>query len=144
MERGFSINKETSDDNLSERSLMARRLIIDAVNQVEEISQFLMTKELLSYASSARKKYYEYRAQEKAAAKEKENLRKIKSDDDKRAERKAKCARLAEDIRSLQAAADSKALEEEKQGSMQLVMHSNALRRKAEAKKEEMKKLHVE
>ena len=141
VERGFSINKETATDNLSEKSLMARRLIIDAVNQVGDITLFPLTKELLSCASSARKKYYEYRVKEKADEKEKENMRKRKLDDAQQAEKKAKCARLAEDIKNLEAAADSKAMEAEKEENMHILIQSNALRRKAMEKKEEMKKM---
>ena len=82
MKRSFSINKQTSSDNLKDKSLMARRLIIDAVNQVGEVIRFPLTKKLLSYASSARKKYYHYREKEKGSWKRRRKCEKEKADEE--------------------------------------------------------------
>lgn len=102
--RDFSVNKETSNDNLSEKSLMVLWLIIDGVNKVDDIPLFPFTNELLSHASSVRKKYYKYRTKEKTSLSE------------------GKCSRLAEDIHKFEAVADSKDLEAGKQDSIQMLM----------------------
>ena len=93
---------------------MARRLIIDAVNQVGEVIRFPLTKKLLSYASSARKKYYHYREKEKGSWKRRRKCEKEKADEEEQAQMKAKRTRLAENIRNLETAADNKSLEAEK------------------------------
>lgn len=65
VKENFSINKETSIDNLSEECLMAHRQIVDAVRQVCEITRFPLSKKLLSYASSFQKNCCEHSTKEK-------------------------------------------------------------------------------
>lgn len=138
VERGFSVNKEVTADNLSKKSLIARRLICDELKKYESPSQFPLTKEVLTYASAARRKYDEYLDQQRKIA-EKRKL------EDEVAEQQvllqAKRRKLNEDIEGLENSANKKAVDAETQENFQLLMESNALRKKATEKKAELKTL---
>lgn len=60
VERGFSVHKQTTDENLMKESLKARRLILQAVREAGDAAKVVVDKEMLSYASSARAKYQNY------------------------------------------------------------------------------------
>ncbi|KAK3788927.1 hypothetical protein RRG08_010176 [Elysia crispata] len=47
VERGFSINKECSDVNLSEKSLVARRQIKDHFNSIGDLKNMVISKSCL-------------------------------------------------------------------------------------------------
>mgnify|MGYP003471112127 FL=1 len=60
VERGFSVNKNVTTENLSKESLIAQRLIIDNIRRVGGPHKIVITKGLLAFASSARQKYWQY------------------------------------------------------------------------------------
>ena len=60
VEREFSINKEVSEVNLSENSLVARRVIKDYLNHVGGIRDVVITKELLQSSQHARQVYHSF------------------------------------------------------------------------------------
>jgi hypothetical protein len=141
VERGFTVNRETIVENLKKRSLVGRRLILDAVRKAGGPTKLPITKELLTYCSSARKKYQDYldeersnKEKEKASAKRKAAKQDI---DDLKAKRKC----LEKDRDHLEKSANQKAEEAEKKMNLPLLTESNALRRRAREKAEEMKKL---
>ena len=47
VERGFSVNKETSVDNISPRTVIAKRVVCDHINAVGGLLKVALTKELL-------------------------------------------------------------------------------------------------
>ena len=53
VERGFSVNKNVTTENLSKESLIAQRLIIDNIRRVGGPHKIVITKGLLAFASSA-------------------------------------------------------------------------------------------
>ena len=57
VERGFSVNKETSVDNVSPRTVIAKRVVCDHINAVGGVLKVALTKELLHSASLSRRKY---------------------------------------------------------------------------------------
>ena len=54
VERGFSVNKEVTIENLSEQLLVAQRTIVDHVRSVGGVLNVNYSKELLLSASGAR------------------------------------------------------------------------------------------
>ena len=65
MERGFSINKEVSVQNMSAQTLVAQRAIKDYLISVGGVTNVPMSKELLLSASSARQRYHRHLDEEK-------------------------------------------------------------------------------
>lgn len=57
VERGFSVNKKTSVDNVSPRTVIAKRVVCDHINAVGGVLKVALTKELLHSASLSRRKY---------------------------------------------------------------------------------------
>lgn len=141
VERGFSINKETIVENLKKRSVVARRLIIDAVRKAGGPTKLPITKELLCYASNARKMYHAYLETERAATERAKVAEKRKAEIQEIEDLKVKRQRLQKDVDFLEKSANEKADEAEKKGCLPLLTQSNALRRGAREKKEEMAKL---
>lgn len=60
VERGFSINKEVSEVNLSENNLIAQRVIKDYITCIGGLQGVVITKELLQSAQHARQTYHTY------------------------------------------------------------------------------------
>ena len=62
-ERGFSINKEVLDTNMSEKTIVAQRMICDSVNKElsiegsKDVSKIKIDKEMLRYCSKASSAY---------------------------------------------------------------------------------------
>ena len=70
IERGFSVNKDVSVENILEHNLIARCIIKDHVTFVGGLANVLVDKDLLDYVSHARKHYHahlEIQQSEKAA-----------------------------------------------------------------------------
>ena len=65
-ERGFSINKEVLDTNMSEKTIVAQRMICDSVNKElsiegsKDVSKIKIDKEMLRYCSKASSAYKVY------------------------------------------------------------------------------------
>ena len=60
VERGLSINKKISVENMTEQSLIAQRVIKDHLINVGGVTKVSLSKELLASASSARQSYQTY------------------------------------------------------------------------------------
>ena len=52
-ERGFSINKLTSSDNMDDDTLIAQRLIYDAIKKLGDVAEIQISKELRKSCKSA-------------------------------------------------------------------------------------------
>ena len=78
VERGFSVNKETIADNVSQKTLVGRRVICDHVCTVGGVLNVSITKELMQSVSSSRKKYEQHLKQNKQEKKTKERDQKRK------------------------------------------------------------------
>ena len=143
VERGFSIHKQTTVENLKKESLVARWLIHQAVRKAGRPTCVSLTKELLSHTSSARSKYEQHlgdRKRQKAA--ENQALKrkvKVKEVDDL----KTKRSRLETDVASMEISAEKKALDTEKYGRLALLAESNAIRRSVKDKMTAVKELEM-
>ena len=60
VERGFLVNKETSVDNISPRTVIAKRVVCDHINAVGGVLKVALAKELLQSASLSRRKYEQH------------------------------------------------------------------------------------
>ena len=57
VERSFSVNKEVSEQNMSEQTLVARRMIKDHICSVGGLTNVIVTQDLLNSAQGSRQKY---------------------------------------------------------------------------------------
>ena len=60
VERSFSVNKDVSEQNISEHNLVARRIVKDHIHHVGGLRGVVITKELLNSAQSGRQRYHAY------------------------------------------------------------------------------------
>ena len=144
VERGFSVNKEVMVDNLSQRSLIAQRVIHDHVRTQGGILNVSITKELLLSAGSAYQKYSMYLESLKAEKAAKVINDKKRSITDDVSEMKAKRRRMQQDISVLVKEADTLADKAETTGRLLLITKSNSLRRTAKEKGEALTQLDTE
>lgn len=131
VERGFSVHKQTTVENLSKEGLTARRIVIQAVRHAGGAENITVGKEMLSFASSARAQYQTYLDAKKKEAELEQASQKRKAEDEELAGLKSKRQRLINDSRSLQASADRLAVEAAEQKKMSLLLESNAIRKRA-------------
>ena len=129
VERGFSINKDICDVNMIQNSIIAHRIICDAVR--EDASSCIITNEMLRYHRAARMKYDHYLAEERMqAAKSEKQLEAEKLKEEMCAEKKMhpKWEAAAQRLRQ---EADSLAERAEKERKLTLLTDSNETRKRA-------------
>ena len=142
VERGFSVNKVTMVDNLTEHTLIAKRVVKDHVMQVGKISDIAITPALLAAAAAGRKRYQLYLdKQKKMAVAEIGEKRKA---NDELVGLKAKKKRVEGTIEALNSSADAYAEEAESTGRIELIAQSNSHRRSAAEKTKELKAINSE
>ena len=141
VERGFSINKEVETVNLSEKNLVAQRVICDYVSYFGGVINVPLTKELIASVASARSRYELYLDAERKKKLSEEQSRKRKSVLEDTEDLKTKKKRLKSDIDNLIVKADKLAEDAEKKGQITLVTQSNCLRKRSKEKEEELKKV---
>ena len=144
IERGFSVNKEASSDNISQLSLVARRQIINHVRKVGGVKNVPITHGLIMSASSARKKYFQQLEDQRKEQEQAEVNRKRKAQEEKLSELKEKKRRIEKDIDHLIVEADRLAEQAEMKGALRLLTQSNALRSKSKEKKTELSRVTLE
>ncbi|XP_062554102.1 uncharacterized protein LOC134219395 [Armigeres subalbatus] len=79
LERGFSVNKDCLIVNQEEESLVAQRIVYDAVANVGNVKDVVITKKLIQYTKNAHQRYQEAldkkKKEEDDSAKEKQRKR---------------------------------------------------------------------
>lgn len=135
VERGFSINKELTVENLAKESLVARRQIVQGVKKAGGVHCVPITKELLLSASSARSRYQQHLEDAKQADAAAKRGEKRKDLENNIKELETKKARIEKDIQHLQAKADKLSEDAEAKGDLTLLTEANALRKKAKDKR---------
>lgn len=138
VERGFSVHKQTTAQNIKKHSLIARRLIIQAVRKAGGPTRVPLTTSLLSYAGNSRAKYEEYLEEEKKKEENKKAAQKRKAELEEVEQMRKKARQMEKDINSLRQSADSKAEEAERSQKLEILTESNALRKRAKEKEEEL------
>ncbi|KAK6972356.1 Protein FAM135B, partial [Biomphalaria glabrata] len=139
VERGFSVNKETSEINLAERSLIARRSICDHISNIGGIQNFVICQKLMSSCSSAYQNYKLYLEAKKKEKSETELSRKRKLLEEEVICLKKRKMAIERDIQSLNETADEYLLEADKKKDLTFVTKSLSLKRTAKEKTEELK-----
>lgn len=145
VERGFSVNKEVSVENMSEECLIAKRLICQFIKENGDPVDISLSKTLLISCSGAYQRY-------KLACEEKRNILEMEKKQNgmkrKREEAKelqSKKRKLELDIEMLLKKADDLSEEAEGHASLkkthELLVQSNALRKEAKTKKADLASL---
>ncbi len=125
VERGFSINKETMADNMSEHTLIAKRVVKDYLMPVGgKVSDVTVTPQLLAAAASGRQRYQHYLEEQKKRSPVGETGRKRKAEREELDELKPKRKRLEGSIQALTGSADKYADEAESTGKITLLSQS--------------------
>ena len=145
VERGFSVNKEVSVENMVEESLISWRLICQYVrDNGTSAADVTISKEMLNSASKAWHRYSEALEKKKIdQAKEKENSKRKRQNEEIQ-DLKSKRRRVELDIETLTRTADElneKAEIASSKEAHDLIVKSNAMRRSVKEKKMEMSAL---
>ena len=144
IERGFSVNKEVVIENQQTKSLIARRLIKDHIIQAGGILQVSITKQMMISVRSARSRYSQYLADKKECEVKERAQMKRKAELDTIEELRMKTKRLKSDIDALHVSVKKYAEKCETTGDLTYIAKSNSLRRTADEKEEELKKVNEE
>ena len=141
VERGFSINKATMTTNMADRTLVAQRHVIDHIQRIGGIENFIITPELRLAVTNARNKYRLF-LESKKKEEEADSLQKKRlKDEEDVMKMKEKRARLSKDISALEESADKLALKAESAKSFKYLLESNALRISVRDKKNEIARI---
>lgn len=138
VERGFSVNKEVSEQNILENNLVARRIIKDSVKSIGGLRSVLITKELLTFARDARKKYQQHLDDVKADNEKKKKGEKRKEIEEEIDTIRKKMKMTESTISLLTKDADRAAERAEQLESFAHISKSNSLRHKAKEKQNEL------
>lgn len=140
IERGFSINKEVVVENLKEQNLVALRLVCDEM-KTHDVHETVITKELLSYARSARMKYQHYLDDQKNKKSEEEKARKRSAKTEEVKSLKKRRLEIENAIQTMTKEADNMALKAESKKDFTLLAKSNSFREKTAKMSQEVEKL---
>lgn len=143
VERGFSVNKEVTVENLMEESLVSRRIICQYVAG-KNVGELTIPKEMLVSGSRAWRRYLEALEEKKKFEQESETNRKRKRIQEEVKELVIKKRKMELDIDLLIRTADElseKAEGENAKVAHELIMKSNAMRRDAKEKKSKISTL---
>ena len=141
VERGFSINKEISVENMTAQTLISQRVIKDHLLNVGGVTKVSLTKELLVSASHARQRYQAHLDEEKRKKEEQKRGEKRKATLEELDNLKQVKKRMKANIEALLKSADQFAEEAESTGKVTLISKSNAMRRSAKEKEGELKSI---
>lgn len=143
VERGFSLNKEIVVENLKEESLVALRLVCDELKSVD-LHEVPITKELLSYARSARMRYQNYLDDQKKKKNEEEKTKKRTLKTEKLKSMKKRKLNLENAIETMTKEADAMALKAENKKDFTLLAKSNSFRLKTTQMAADVEKINKE
>ena len=136
VERGFSLNKNASTDNQSERSLIARRVVKDNIIACGGVLKVELSKVMMNDMRKSRSRYMAHLEEEKAriasGKKRKENESRVEQHTAKETTDREK------DIDSLRKSVKELAYKCEETHNIDYVVQSNSLRRTMETKEEEL------
>ena len=135
MERSFSVNKDVSEQNISEHNLVARRIVKDHIHHVGGLRGVVITKELLNSAQSGRQRYHAYLEKRKN---EKDKGEKRKPKEEEMVHLKKKKIRLEKDIKFLNKEADSLSLKAEETRNFNFIIKCNSHRKRSKDKEAEV------
>ena len=141
VERGFSINKDVSVENLSEHNLIARRIIKDHIQHVGGMDKVLLTKEMLDFVAGARRRYQSHLEEQRVHKVRVEKGLKRKNMEAELEQLRKKKKDINDDISFLTGEADKLAEKAENTRKIDLILKSNSLRRSAKDKLAEVARI---
>ena len=137
VERGFSINKDIIESNMSERTMIAQRMICDGLRlelpkeATGDVSKIILNKEMLTSCHRARSRYEAYLTEIKDSLKTSGlEAEKLKLKEELQAERKS-VVNLEKSYVRHSKITDELALKAEKEKKFSLIVESNASRKRA-------------
>ena len=128
VERSFSSNKYVTTHNISEKTLIARRVVKDHLRHVGGLQNVMITNELLKSVRLSRQRYNQYLTQQREDESKLSHHNKRKHVEDPLKEMKKKMKEIREEQVSLTEKADKLALEAEnhQRNTMACIVQSNA------------------
>ncbi|XP_077517199.1 uncharacterized protein LOC144128020 [Amblyomma americanum] len=138
VERGFSVNRQVSVENMKEVSHISQRIICDAVHIAGGIFNVPITKELRASVASARSQYRAFLETQKKQEREDAKQRKKHCIDEEIETLRRKKKKLEAAVAELTASADSYAEKAEVTSDLTCIMKSNSLRKTAKSKQQEI------
>lgn len=146
VERGFSVNKDALKNNMSETTLVAHRVVTDALvtelgsNNLHKVYNVPITKKMMTNCKAARARYSQY-LEDEAKEKNKTEAGKRKSRYlNEISESKAKKQKMENTSKRLLAEADCLLNRAEKESDLSLLSSANLLRQKAKRVEEDGEK----
>ena len=137
VERGFSINKDTLEVNMLERTLVAHRMICDGVasslsklEDPSDISKLKVTDKMISYCRSARQKYRNFLEEQRNKAEKSKSEAKKSSIRSELVKEKADQKTLESTIDRLRKEADTLAQRAQDERKFSLIEESNDMRKR--------------
>ncbi|KAK8788935.1 hypothetical protein V5799_021289 [Amblyomma americanum] len=134
VERGFSVNRQVSVENLKEISYVSQRIVYDAVSKAGGILNIVITKELRRSVLAAHNRYRTYLEGKKKEAIEQSKASKRGHIEEEIHGMKMKRRRLEATIADLTASADNYAERAEATSDITFIVKSNSLRKTAKEK----------
>ena len=139
VERGFSINKEVLQNNMIEKSVVARRQVYDGVSglllakdaSVKEVFKIDINSEILKYCRGARAKYQCYLDEKIAEKRTAAETSKVTELNSLLQSEKDKICQFESSIERLNKDADQLALDAERKGNLGLLKKSNLSRKRS-------------
>lgn len=138
VERGFSVNRQVSVENLKDISYVSQRIVCDAVSKAGGILNIGITKELRKSVAAAHNRYRAYLEDTKKQVMEQTKASKRSHIEEEIQSIKTKKRRLEATIADLTACADNYALRAEATSDITLIVKSNSLRKTANEKSLEL------
>ncbi|XP_075744803.1 uncharacterized protein LOC142803566 [Rhipicephalus microplus] len=138
VERGFSVNRQVSVENLKDISYVSQRIVCDAVSKAGGILNVAITKELRKSVAAAHNRYRAYLEDTKKQVMEQTKASKRSHIEEEIESIKTKKRRLEATIADLTACADKYALRAEATSDITLIVKSNSLRKSANEKSLEL------
>ena len=144
VERGFTVNKQFSIENLKGKSLIRLCRVADSISASEETPEEVqITRDMSHYVKDVSRKHKEDLCQQRQEKEKERKSLKRKIVDDEIKQIKAKYVVLQGEIEDLTISADKLALKAEKHKNFTYLTESNAKKKICKAKKTEMEELKV-
>ena len=144
VERGFTVNKQFSIENLKGKSLIRLCRVADSISASEETPEEVqITRDMSHYVKDVSRKHKEDLCQQRQEKEKERKSLKRKIVDDEIKQIKAKYVVLQGEIEDLTISADKLALKAEKHKNFTYLTESNEKKKICKAKKTEMEELGV-
>ena len=144
VERGFSVNRDTTQTNISQKVLISKRIIKDHLEHVGGLANIVVTQELQTAAQQGRKIYGDYLDRKRTEEERRQKCSKRKLAENDIDGLKLKKQKLEKEIEFLIQDADKTSEKAESLQSFPHLSKANAIRVKAKEKRQQLTNINVE